>query len=74
MWGFTKGGSRIKNAREFLKPRPLSVDPAHSRSKMVVRCGIDIIHLDRDWKRARRPIELHYVGLALCRLRSHGRC
>ena len=37
---------------------------------------IDIIHLhlDRDWKRARRPIELHYVWLALCRLRSHGRC
>ena len=29
-----------------------------------------IIHLDRDWKRARRPIELHYVGLALWRVKD----
>ena len=44
----------------------------YTRSSIAV--GIDIIHLDRDWKHARRPIELHYVGLALCMLRSHGRC
>ena len=47
---------------------------ASTHVQMHPRNIIDIIHLDWDWKRAHRPIELHYVGLALCRLRSHGRC